>query len=188
MEAWLPDYCYNPHRRHTTEALVVHFISLINLQPDDPFDFQSNWWFLHDMNCERDRRVLYPNCNDWLPDPNKRTYASYHCVIARDGTEYLLVPEDKYAYHAGTSHWKGRANLNTWANGTALLGHTTSGFTDAQYATLARRGARLIREYNFPLDNVVGHEEVSPGRKVDPGIKTGNFDMTRLKRLISENG
>jgi N-acetyl-anhydromuramyl-L-alanine amidase AmpD len=181
MESWLPEYCYNPERPHTTEAVVIHFISCVNVQPSNPFDPQSNWWLLHDLNCEPKARMMFN-----MPELPTRAYASYHSIIDREGVVRLLVPVDKYAYHAGVSEFKGRKNWNDFAYGVALLGHGKSKFTDAQYSSLAKLCASLMSEYKFSDDWIAGHEEIAPGRKVDPGIASGNFDMPRLKKMIGD--
>jgi AmpD protein len=79
----------------------------------------------------------------------------------------------------------GQTNWNGFSYGIELLGHGTSGFTEAQYKSCAMRCAALISEYNIPSDMIVGHETISPGRKFDPGIASGNFDMAKLRKLIN---
>lgn len=179
MQAYLPDYCYNPDRKHAVEGVVIHYISCINVMPSKPFDPQANWWLLHDLNVPTEKRQMFK-----MPDMPERVYASYHSLIDRDGVEYLLVPEDKYAYHAGVSEFEGRKNWNSHSYGVSLLGHGKSRFTDAQYKTLGNRCVSLLDEYKFDPHWIRGHEEVSRGRKYDPGIASGNFDMQRLKAML----
>lgn len=179
MEAWLPEYCYNPSRPHTTEAIVIHYISCINVQPSNPFDYQSNWWLLNDLNRDPIDRVLFK-----MPELKERAYASYHSVIDRDGQIYRLVPVDKYAYHAGISSFNGRKNWNDFANGIALLGTHVSRFTERQYECLAKECKALMGEYGFSDEWIVGHEQIAPDRKIDPGISSGNFDMLRFKEML----
>jgi len=190
MEAYLPNYCYRDALL-TPEAIVIHYFSCINVQPKDPYDLQSNWNLMHDLNAFKSDRQWFLNKHG---DPTGRMYASAHCLIGRDGKKMLTVPEDKQAYHAGISHYNDRSNWNTFSYGIELIGSASSGFTDAQYAACANHCYTLMDEYNIDLNMLVGHEDISPGRKVDPGIATGNFDMEKLKHQIgqvafySENG
>lgn len=185
MESYLPDFCYR-NATPKVRALIVHYISCIHTQPDDPFNLQNNWWLLHDLNCAQKDRVMYPGCTNWLPDPTKRTYASYHCMVGRDGQSRLLVPEYAQAYHAGVSSYKGLSDFNRCSLSISGLATAISGFTEEQYATMAKYAAGMIRSYDFPLEMVLGHEEISPGRKPDPGISIGNFNMAKFKGMIAE--
>jgi len=178
MEMYLPSNCYRDAEL-VPKAIVIHYFSAINVEPKDPYNLVSNWSLMCDLNLPKDKRDHYLK-----DDRDKRYYASAHCFICREGRVVLTVPEDRQAYHAGKSEYMGFRNWNTFSYGIELIGSATSGFTDAQYIQCAKHCARLMREYKIGLDWVVGHEEIAPGRKKDPGIATGNFDMIRLKRLI----
>lgn len=182
MEVYLPSDCYRD-KPLEIQGLVVHYFSLINVQPNDPYNLQDNWQLMMDLNMPKASRQKYLNKHG---DMANRMYASAHCLIGREGELWLTVPADKQAYHAGRSHYKGRSNWNGLSYGIELIGSKTSGFTDAQYATLAKHCADLILEHRFHIDMLVGHEDVAPGRKFDPGIATGNFDMVRLKQDIAK--
>jgi len=181
MEVYLPSSCYRD-KPLKIEGIVIHYFSLINVQPDEPYNLQDNWQLMMDLNMPKANRQKYLTKHG---DPANRMYASAHCLIGRKGELWLTVPSDKQAYHAGVSRYNSRSNWNGLSYGIELIGSKTSGFTDAQYETCAKHTAALANEHNVPTDMIVGHEDISPGRKVDPGIKTGNFDMARLKREIS---
>jgi AmpD protein len=178
MEAYLPELCYNPNRAFEIRGSVIHWISVT--KSSKPLDLGAIWLLLVDLNLEKARRTNYPDCAG-----AERTYASYHRLIGRDGTDWILVPEDKYAYHAGESSYKGINNWNSFSLGISLAGTPTSGYTDAQYEKLAKIEKALMKEYGFKEDMIVGHETISPNRRKDPGIATGNFDMPKFKGLLN---
>lgn len=182
MESYLPKHAYRD-KTLVMDAIVIHYFSVINVNPADPHNIKECWMLMNDLNLPKSKRFQY-----LLDDasPEERLYASAHCMIGRDGTNMLTVPEDKQAYHAGKSSYKGRDNWNQFSYGIELIGSKSSGFTNEQYDACGKHCARLMREYNIGLDWIVGHEDVAPGRKVDPGIKTGNFDMDRLKRIAKQ--
>ena len=108
---------------------------------------------------------------------------SSHVLIDRRGRCTQYVAFDKRAWHAGVSRWQGRPNCNDYAIGIELEGTDSRPYTQAQYRTLVRLSRSLFDAYP-PLapDAIVGHNEVAPGRKTDPG---GSFDWQRyLQALI----
>ncbi len=101
----------------------------------------------------------------------------------RDGSMIQFVPFDKRAWHAGESCFRGRARCNDYSIGIELEGTATQEFEDAQYAALTE----LIRalRYSYPelrSEDVVGHSDIAPGRKIDPG---SGFDWPRLKSMLA---
>jgi len=107
---------------------------------------------------------------------------SAHLLVRRDGAVVQFVPFHRRAWHAGTSQWRGRERCNDFSIGIELEGTDTLPYAPAQYAVLARVVAGLCRAYpRLPADAVVGHSDVSPGRKSDPGIA---FDWPLLRSLI----
>lgn len=182
--AILPDDCFRQSAL-TPKGIVVHYFSAIAVERDNPFDPGACRQLFIDINREASARQVY-SLNGW---PGiERSYASAHVMICRD--EHLgvwrLVPENRQAYHAGRSEFKGVRNWNAHSLGIELLGTATSGFEVFQYEACAALCAYWMKLYDIPIDMVVGHEEVSPGRKVDPGIATGNFKMTEMKNMIVE--
>lgn len=105
---------------------------------------------------------------------------SAHFLIRRDGTLLQFVACGKRAWHAGKSSWQGRDHCNDYSVGIELEGTDTSPYSRAQYATLARLVRALRRRY--PVEDVVGHSDVAPGRKTDPGPA---FEWERLERLLA---
>ncbi len=106
-----------------------------------------------------------------LCDP--RAEVSAHLLIDEDGTAYRLVENGKRAWHAGASYWRGEADINSASIGIELVnpGHEFGYrvFPDAQIDTLIALSLALISQYDIPATGVVGHSDVAPGRKSDPG-------------------
>jgi N-acetylmuramoyl-L-alanine amidase len=98
---------------------------------------------------------------------------SAHYLVAEDGTVTRLVPEGKRAWHAGASYWRGIRDVNSASVGIELdhPGHTNGyrDFSEAQFEALVPLLARIVKAHDIPRANVVGHSDVAPARKVDPG-------------------
>ncbi len=104
---------------------------------------------------------------------------SSHFVIRRDGRAQQFVACDERAWHAGASSWRGRDNCNDWSIGIELEGLEGEAFEPVQYRALVRLLKSLAGRY--PLQEVVGHEHIAPGRKADPGAR---FDWRGLARAL----
>ncbi len=101
---------------------------------------------------------------------------SAHFFIRRDGELVQFVPCGLRAWHAGISQWRGRGRCNDFSIGVELEGTDETPFTEAQYAMLNRLVPVLRAAY--PIMDVVGHSDIAPGRKTDPGP---HFDWGRLR-------
>lgn len=113
----------------------------------------------------------------------KDMHVSSHVLIRRDGTILQFVPFHKRAWHAGESEFKGRRNCNDFSIGIELEGTDTSNFVDIQYEKLSRICRLLMASHSIPLEHIVGHSDIAPGRKTDPGVC---FDWSKLHSLIGE--
>ena len=105
---------------------------------------------------------------------------SAHFLIRRNGELLQFVGCNDRAWHAGASSWKGRERCNDFSIGIELEGTDDLPYAAAQYTMLARLIRALRRAY--PIADLVGHSEIAPGRKTDPGPL---FDWARLARLAS---
>ncbi|HUQ13119.1 MAG TPA: N-acetylmuramoyl-L-alanine amidase [Novosphingobium sp.] len=116
-----------------------------------------------------------------LVDPSAKVSAHY--LIDEDGTVVRLVPEDKRAWHAGRSFWRGLNDVNSASVGIELVnpGHEWGyrPFPEVQMAALLPLLARIVKTYKVPYANVVGHSDIAPARKEDPGEL---FDWPLLAR------
>ena len=104
---------------------------------------------------------------------------SAHFLIRRNGTIIQFVPCRMRAWHAGISSWHERAACNDYSIGIELEGSDYVPFDDLQYTSLARLTRILQRKY--PIRAIVGHEDIAPGRKTDPGP---HFDWSRYRDEI----
>lgn len=110
---------------------------------------------------------------------------SAHVVIGRNGQITQYVPFHRRAWHAGVSSFEGRESCNDFSVGIELEGTDKTEFSDAQYDALNRVLQSLLNHYpELSPDNIVGHSDIAPGRKTDPGI---GFDWQRVKSALSHN-
>lgn len=109
---------------------------------------------------------------DILCDGTRENRVSSHYVLAEDGTVYRLVAENRTAWHAGRSWWRGREALNATSIGIEIvnLHGDRHGYPPDQIAALiALCKGILARHPAIEPRNVVGHSDIAPQRKVDPG-------------------
>lgn len=100
----------------------------------------------------------------------KESQVSAHYVIDRDGTLYECVEEEDKAWHAGVSSLHGVDNVNEFSIGIELVDNNDKDkYPDEQISTLLKLTTDLCVKYSIPLNRIVGHCHVAPGRKVDPG-------------------
>ena len=98
--------------------------------------------------------------------------------VKRDGAVTQYVKFTERAWHAGKSVYQGREACNDFSVGIELEGTDDLPYAAAQYTMLARLVRALRRAY--PIEDLVGHSDIAPGRKTDPGPA---FDWARLARL-----
>lgn len=150
----------------TVRLIVVHAISL------PPGEFGGD-------GIER----LFTNTLDPRAHPYYREIqllrVSAHFLIRRDGGIMQFVPCSLRAWHAGASSWRGSGRCNDFSIGIEMEGDDDSPFEPPQYPALAR----LIRilQQRYPIEDIVGHADIAPERKVDPGP---HFDWAHLHRLL----
>jgi N-acetyl-anhydromuramoyl-L-alanine amidase len=101
---------------------------------------------------------------------------SAHFFIRRSGRVMQFVSCEQRAWHAGVSRWRGRENCNDYSIGIELEGLEGGLFEPVQYQGLGGLIQLLRRRY--PITEVVGHEDIAPGRKHDPGA---GFDWRRVR-------
>jgi len=139
-------YTPSPHfndRQSPIDALVVHYTDM-----------------------ESTQKAL-----DWLIDP--RSQVSAHYLISETGRIHALVEDSKRAWHAGESFWKGRTDINSCSLGIELSNpghsHGYTPFPDAQINALIQLCLHLQARWNIPSSRILGHSDVAPHRKQDPG-------------------
>ncbi len=114
---------------------------------------------------------------------DRRAKVSAHYAIDEDGTVVRLVAEDMRAWHAGRAFWRGVSDINARSIGIELVnpGHELGyrDFPELQMAALEELVLDILCRHPIAARNIVGHSDVAPGRKTDPGEK---FDWRRLAR------
>lgn len=128
---------------------------------------------------------LFTNRLDPATHPYYATIAdlrvSAHFLIRRDGEVIQFVPCGRRAWHAGASDWRGRGRCNDFSIGIELEGSDHTPFENAQYAALAELTRAL--QMRYPIADIVGHSDIAPGRKTDPGP---HFDWPRYRALLDK--
>ena len=118
---------------------------------------------------------------DRLCDPAAEV--SSHYVVDEDGTVFVLVPEDRRAWHAGISYWRGQTALNGRSIGIEIVnpGHEWGyrDFPALQMAAVCDLCLSILSRHPIPARNVVAHSDVAPDRKEDPGEKFRWDDLAR---------
>ena len=151
------------------ELIVVHSISL----PEGDFGTPHV-------------EALFCNCLDVQAHPSFPEIAplrvSAHALIRRDGGLTQFVPFTKRAWHAGVSCYQGRDCCNDFSIGIELEGCDWQPFEDRQYRCLASLVRLLMDTWpTIGADCLMGHSDIAPGRKTDPGP---HFDWRKLKSLL----
>ncbi|GJM12308.1 MAG: N-acetyl-anhydromuranmyl-L-alanine amidase [Pseudohongiella sp.] len=151
------------------ELLVIHNISL------PPGEFGSpaiHQFFCNELDCQS--HSFYKEIADMR--------VSAHLLIDREGGLTQFVPFNRRAWHAGESLFCERDNCNDFSIGIELEGTDFEPFTDSQYASLIDVTTLLLGSYKkMSKDKIVGHSDIAPGRKTDPGPC---FDWGRYKQSL----
>ena len=150
------------------ELIVIHAISL------PPGEFGGS--AIVDLFTNRLDCSAHPYYANLAP-----LEVSAHFLVRRDGEVIQFVPCGKRAWHAGVSNWCGRSRCNDYSIGIELEGSDDVPFEDAQYEALAAVTQALKARY--PVSGIVGHSDIAPGRKTDPGP---HFDWDRFRALTRE--
>ena len=146
--------------------IVIHSISL------PPGKYNNS--YIEEFFCNK----LSVNENKYFESISDLKVSS-HILIKRDGKIIQFVPFNKKAWHAGESVFKGRLNCNEFSIGIELEGCEEDDFTQNQYKNLVNICLTLFKYYpEITRQNVVGHSEIAPGRKTDPG-KNFNWEYLR---------
>lgn len=152
------------------DLIVVHGISL------PPGEFGGPWIDRLFTNS------LPPEAHPYFAEVSSLRVSS-HLVVSRDGAVAQYVSFTQRAWHAGVSVYQGREACNDFSIGVELEGADTLPYEAAQYDALAGVVAALCAAYpRLSADRIVGHSDISPGRKTDPGPA---FDWPLARRLVA---
>jgi N-acetylmuramoyl-L-alanine amidase len=112
---------------------------------------------------------------------NPASKVSAHYVVEEDGSVIEMVDEARRAWHAGVSYWRGVTDVNSASVGIEIVngGHDFGlpDYPDAQIRAVADLSRAIISRHGIEPWNIVGHSDIAPGRKIDPGEK---FPWERL--------
>ncbi|MEM7220113.1 MAG: 1,6-anhydro-N-acetylmuramyl-L-alanine amidase AmpD [Pseudomonadota bacterium] len=165
------------------ELVVIHNISL------PPGRFGTGLveaLFLNRIDAELSARIEATDKPSDLHDLRadlQGLEVSSHLFIDRRGRATQFVPFSQRAWHAGVSAWRGRQRCNDFAVGIELEGTDNRPYTRAQYRRLARTLDWLFARYPaLAVDSIVGHSEIAPARKTDPGPA---FDWGQVLQFAS---
>jgi N-acetylmuramoyl-L-alanine amidase len=114
---------------------------------------------------------------DRLCDPDSEVSAHY--LIARDGTVTQMVDEAHRAWHAGAGEWRGLDDINSRSIGIELDNTGAHPFPEPQMTALETLLRQILRRWPVRPEDIIGHSDMAPGRKSDPGPR---FDWARLAR------
>lgn len=152
------------------DLLVIHNISL------PPGEFAGN--FVKDFFLNK----LDANHHNYFQEIASLKVSS-HLYIRRSAEVLQFVPFIKRAWHAGKSSFNGKENCNNYSIGIELEGTDTTPYTEVQYQKLAQVTCIIMRQYpKITLARIVGHSDIAPTRKTDPGP---SFDWQHYKKLVS---
>ncbi|MGE6194384.1 1,6-anhydro-N-acetylmuramyl-L-alanine amidase AmpD [Aeromonas rivipollensis] len=150
--------------------LVIHGISL------PPGEFGGPW--IDDLFLGR----LDPDAHPYFAGIHQLR-VSAHCLIRRDGELVQYVPFTARAWHAGVSSWEGREACNDFSIGIELEGTDELPYSDAQYEVLASLSRAISVQYpEVTASRIVGHCDIAPGRKTDPGT---SFEWQRYRGMLN---
>jgi AmpD protein len=152
------------------ELIVVHGISL------PPGEYGGPW--IEQLFCGG----LSPTAHPYFGEI-ATLRVSAHALVRRDGAVLQFVPFGLRAWHAGQSSWQGRSACNDFSIGIELEGSDDSAYEPEQYQALGALVPALCAAYpTLARERVVGHSDIAPGRKRDPGAA---FDWERLRALLA---
>ena len=104
---------------------------------------------------------------------------SAHYLLHRDGRVMQMVDEDMRAWHAGAGTWRGQDDINSRSIGIEIDNDGSSPFSEPQLAQLDRLLPEVMQRWSIPVEGVIGHSDMAPDRKTDPGRR---FPWSRFAR------
>lgn len=107
---------------------------------------------------------------------------SAHYLISAQGEIHQLVAEDMRAWHAGAGQWGDITDVNSHSIGIELDNRGDHPFAHPQIEALCALLPAIMTRWNIPFENIIGHSDCAPGRKIDPGPR---FDWQRLRRALT---
>jgi len=150
------DHCDERPEQVDIDTIIIHNISL------PPGEFGGS--AIEEFFCGELDRQAHPYFAEIA-----HLRVAPHILIKRNGDIIQFVPFHLRAWHAGESNFQGRARCNDFSIGIELEGSDIQPFEDIQYIQLSAMTNALLSMYHLSRDRIVGHADVAPGRKTDPG-------------------
>lgn len=113
-----------------------------------------------------------------LSDPKREVSAHY--LIETDGGIVQMVDEEMRAWHAGRGSWRGQDDINSRSIGIEIANNGRTPFAAAQMRAVEELLKGIMARWRVPPERIIGHSDMAPERKIDPGAR---FDWARLARL-----
>ncbi|WP_296403943.1 1,6-anhydro-N-acetylmuramyl-L-alanine amidase AmpD [Psychrobacter sp.] len=174
---WMASSNFNARPEGTDISLIV--IHNISLPPDQ---FKKT-----DVNGLHYVKAFFTNSLDWEAHPYFKTIegmqVSTHLFIERSGEITQFVNFEDRAWHAGRSSYLGKTECNDYSIGIELEGSDNQPFTKEQYMALASAIAAIYKAYPKTHRHLIGHSDIAPGRKTDPGKY---FEWNKLRDLVGQ--
>ena len=179
-DVWLEDVTQLPSNHYDEregnniiDLLVIHNISLPPAENENDFNNDNVEKFFTGV-LDSNRHPYFLSIAELR--------VSAHLYIKRTGQIIQFVPLNKRAWHAGVSEFKGRTRCNDFSIGIELQGTDLLPYTNQQYEALNKVSKQIQTIYpEINMDNIVGHCDIAPGRKTDPG---SSFDWIRYKSRL----
>lgn len=174
---WLPSPFFHPRGKYPLDMVIIHHIGSLNNKLYS-VNGTLTWFTNEDVHRNKTTGKI----------ENK---VSAHYVLPREqhkGNDlYSLIKDTDIAYHAGRSQWtvndKLRKYINRYSIGIELEGDgNLVEYTDYQYDVLTWLVKDLMDQYDIPEENIIGHEDIAPKRKVDPGKL---FDWKKFRTMLN---
>jgi N-acetyl-anhydromuramyl-L-alanine amidase AmpD len=174
---WLPSPFFEGRNNYPLDMIIIHHIGSNN---GKLYSVDGTLTWFTDIEVHKNKET-----------GKIENKVSAHYVIPRQNHKgndlYHLVKDIDIAYHAGESQWvvnnKLRKYINKYSIGIELEGDgNLIEYTEFQYEVLIWLIKDLIKNYNIPEENILGHEDIAPGRKVDPGKL---FDWKKLRSSLT---
>ncbi|MDX8392686.1 MAG: 1,6-anhydro-N-acetylmuramyl-L-alanine amidase AmpD [Mariprofundaceae bacterium] len=176
MGLCVPRFIDSPHQNPRPDGMVVDLLVLhaISLPPGEFAMPHIEALFCGDLDV-----TAHPSFGDLAG-----LCVAAHFVLDRKGKISQFVPVARRAWHAGVSSWQGVERCNDYSIGIEMIGDENTPFTRAQYRETARLCRALMMRFpNINRQRIVGHSDIAPGRKWDPGVQ---WDWAHFHRSLAQ--
>jgi len=135
--------------------------------------------------------ILHHSAGSWNGDiawiSDAKSKVSYHALVDINGDIVIFGQDNRRMWHAGKSSFKGRSDCNSFMLGIAVTGDTNKReLTDKEVDSVANWCVSKMKLYDFGIDMITTHRNVSPTRKTDVDIRAEKRIIERVKQLIKE--